>query len=122
MKFIVKIIISSLAVMLTTYILPGVQIDDYFTALLVALVLVFLNVFLKPLLVLFTLPATVLTFGLFLLVINAFIIWIADRMVDGFSVKSFWWAVLFSIVLSLITSFFESLDRPKTIGRRNDEF
>lgn len=109
MNLIIKIIISSLAVFLTAYLLPGVTVDSYITAIWVAIVLALLNGFLKPLLVIFTIPVTVVTLGLFLLVINAAIILLADNFVDGFYVSGFWWALLFSLVLSVITSLMESL-------------
>jgi putative membrane protein len=107
--FLIRIIISSLAVMITAWLLPGVHVEDYLTGILVALVLALLNAFLKPLLVIFTLPATLFTFGLFLFVINAVIILIADTLVSGLSVGGFWWAMLFSVVLTLITSILQSL-------------
>ena len=109
MNLFVKIIISSLAVFLTAYLLPGVSVDSYITAIWVAIVLALLNGFLKPLLIIFTIPVTVVTLGLFLLVINAAIILLADNFVDGFFVSGFWWALLFSLVLSIITSLMESL-------------
>lgn len=109
MNLIVKIIISSLAVFLSAYLLPGVGVDSYITAIWVAIVLALLNGFLKPLLVILTIPATVLTLGLFLLVINAAIILLADNFVDGFYVDGFWWALLFSLVLSVVTSLMEGL-------------
>jgi len=110
MNLFVKIIISSLAVFLTAYLLPGVSVDSYITAIWVAIVLALLNGFLKPLLIIFTIPVTVVTLGLFLLVINAAIILLADNFVDGFFVSGFWWALLFSLVLSIITSLMESLE------------
>jgi putative membrane protein len=116
MNIFIKIIISSLAVFLTAYVLPyhGVHVDSYITAIWVAIVLALLNGFLKPLLVIFTIPVTVVTLGLFLLVINAAIIMLADNFVDGFFVGGFWWALLFSLVLSLVTSLMESLGgKPK---------
>lgn len=116
MNLIVKIIISSLAVFLTAYLLPGVHIEDYVTAIFVAIVLALLNGFLKPMLILFTIPVTLLTLGLFLLVINASIILLADYFVDGFSVGGFWSALFFSLVLSVITSMMESLG-----GRKRKE-
>ncbi len=109
MNLIIKIIISSLAVFLTSYLLPGIEVDTYITAIWVAIVLALLNGFLKPLLVILTIPATILTLGFFLLVINAAIIMLADHFVDGFVVNGFWWALLFSLVLSVITSVMESL-------------
>ncbi len=109
MSFINKLIISTLAVLLVAYMLPGVHVDSIMIALIVAAVLAFLNSLVKPILVFFTLPITLLTLGLFLLVINAFIILIADKLVNGFNVSSFWTALLFSIILSMVTSIFEML-------------
>jgi putative membrane protein len=83
--------------------LPGVKVDNYFSALLVAVVLAFLNTFLKPVLTILTIPITLFTLGFFLLVINAVIILIAGRLVNGFQVNGFWWAVLFSLILSICT-------------------
>lgn len=119
MKFILKIIISSLAVYITSYMLPGVRLDNYLVAIVLALVLSFLNHFVKPLLILLTIPVTVTTFGLFLLAINAFIILFAEYIVEGFHVKSFWWAMVFSIVLSIITSMLEKLGQNKVYKETN---
>jgi putative membrane protein len=109
MRFIINIITTSLAVVLSAYLLPGVSVDSMLTAILIALVLAILNLLVKPILVLFTLPITVMTLGLFLLVINAVIVIIADKLVDGFTINGFWWAVLFSIVLTIVVSLLESL-------------
>jgi len=114
MSIFFKIIISSLAVLLTAYLLPGIHVDDYVVALLVAVVLALLNGFLKPVLILLTIPFTVFTLGLFLLVINAAIVMLAERFVSGFHVDGFWWALLFSIVLSVITSIMEGLGKPRS--------
>ena len=111
MDFIIKLIISTLAVLISSYLLPGVSIDgnDFFTALLVAAVLAFLNSVVKPIMIVFTIPITVFTLGLFLLVINACMILLASKLVDGFHVDGFWWALLFSFILSFVTSILESL-------------
>jgi putative membrane protein len=109
MPFILKLIITSVSIMLAGYLLPGIHVSSFWTALLVALVLSLLNVFLKPLMILLTLPFTIFTFGLFLLVINAVIILIAGEWVKGFEVGGFWWALVFSIILSLISSLLENL-------------
>jgi len=77
---------------------------DFFTAIVVAAILALLNIFIKPILLILTLPVTVVTFGLFLLAINAFIILMADWFIDAFRVDGFWWAVLFSILLSFLQS------------------
>jgi len=107
MKFFLKVLVTSLAVVVATFVLPGVDLQNFLTAILVAFVLALLNMLLKPLLVLLTIPVTVLTFGLFLLVINAFIVQIADFLIGGFEVRNFWWALLFSILLSLVTYLLE---------------
>lgn len=104
MKFILRLVLSAIAVVLIAKLLPGVGLDNYTTALIVAAVLAILNVLVKPILVIFTLPITVVTFGLFLLIINAIIILLADKMIDGFSVASLWTAILFSILLSILQS------------------
>lgn len=113
MNFIIKLIISTLAVLITSYLLPGVEIVDnnFFTALLVAAVLSFLNAVVKPIMILFTIPITFVTMGLFLLVINALIILLAAKIVDGFQVHGFWWALLFSLILSIITSIMENIGK-----------
>ena len=104
MKFILRLLLSALAVVLLANILPGVHVATFWIAVLVALVLSLLNFLVKPLLVILTLPVTIVTFGLFLLVINAIIILMAGGLVSGFSVDGFWWALLFSLLLSLVQS------------------
>lgn len=113
MNWIIRIFLNGLAVALTAYLLPGVDVTDYWTALIVAIVLAVANVIVKPVLVVFTIPITILTLGLFLLVINALIILIADYLVDGFYVDGFWWALLFSLILSLFNSLFADLTKEK---------
>lgn len=105
MNALVQLLINAIAVFITGYILPGVKLDDFLTALIVAVVLGVLNAFIKPILVFLTLPITVLSLGIFLLVINAIVILIVDALVPGFRVSGFWWAVAFSLVLTLINSF-----------------
>ena len=100
MKLIVRLLITTFLVVIIAHFLPGITVVNYEAALYVALVLGLLNAFLKPLLVLFTLPATIFTLGLFLLVINAVIIMVGDYLLDGFRVNGFWNALLFSIILS----------------------
>jgi len=103
-----KIIATAIAVVIGAYILPGVDVEDsVITVIILAVVLALLNTFLKPLLVFLTLPATIITLGLFLLVINALIILAADWLVDGFEVRNFWWALLFSFIVSFISGLFE---------------
>lgn len=109
MNLVIQLIITTLAVLVTSYLLPGVHVEDPYTAVVVALVLSLLNVFLKPLLILFALPAVLFSFGLFLIVINAFIILLADHLINGFEVQSLGWAFLFSVVMWLVTSIFNSI-------------
>ncbi len=109
MKFLIRIVIAGIAVLITTYLLPGVTVDSFWTALLVAAVISLLNAVVKPVLVLFTFPLTLLTFGLFLLVINGLIIILAAALVPGFDVINFWWALAFSIIMSFVMMIFDSL-------------
>ena len=110
MNFIVKLFLNAIAVVLTAYLLPGVHLQSFGYAVLLAALLSLLNVSLKPVLIFLTIPATIFSLGLFLLVINAFIILIADWIiVDGFNVDGFWWALAFSIVLSIINGVFDRL-------------
>ena len=104
MGIILQIIIAGLAVIITAYILPGISVTGFFTAIVIAALLALLNMTVKPLLIFLTIPITLLTLGLFLLVINAFIVIIAAQIIPGFVVDGFWWALLFSIILSLINS------------------
>ena len=98
------LLINSIVIFLGAYLLDGVKVKNYWTALGVALLLALINMFIKPVIVLLTLPLTIITLGLFILVINAWILLIIDKIVDGFSVKGFWWAVLFSVFISIVNS------------------
>jgi putative membrane protein len=102
MKTILHFLVSTIAILITAYILPGVHISGIASALVLAVVLAIINIFLRPILILLTLPITVVTVGLFILVINGFLIMLASYIVPGFTVDSFWWALLFSIVLTVV--------------------
>ncbi|NNE02091.1 MAG: phage holin family protein [Eudoraea sp.] len=104
MKMILRILLSAVAVVILAKLLSGVFVDSYITAIIVAIVLSLLNFIVKPILVIFTLPVTILTLGLFLLIINAIIILLADSLVTGFEVRNIWWALLFSLLLSFFQS------------------
>ncbi|MDC6354497.1 MULTISPECIES: phage holin family protein [Robiginitalea] len=104
MKFILRLLLSALAVVILSKILPGVSVASYGIAILVAVVLSLLNFIVKPLLIILTLPVTILTLGLFLLIINALIILMADGLITGFAVDGIWWALLFSLLLSILQS------------------
>lgn len=111
MKFIVKLVLSGFAVIVLAKILSGVSVDSYLTAIIVALILAFLRTIVKPILVFLTLPITVITFGLFLLIINAVIVMMADYLISGFTVASIWWALLFSLLLSVFETILFSVIR-----------
>ena len=119
MNFIFKIVISTLAILVTANILTGVHLDGPVTAIILAATLAFLNAIVKPLMIILTIPITIFTLGFFLIFINAFIILFASYIldgfkVDGFKVDGFWWAFIFGIILSIVTSIFEAIGRPKS--------
>ena len=114
MNVIVKFLLSGVAVLLTAYLLPGVHVEHYGYALLVAVLLSVANVIVKPILVVLTIPITILTLGLFLLVINAAIILLVDYFIPGFNVDGFWWALAFSLILSIFNSLFSDLLKDKS--------
>lgn len=113
MKTILKIIFTAIAVLALAHFLPGVELAKPETAIYVALVLAILRITVKPLLVFFTLPATIVSLGLFLFVINAVVVLIADYFLDGFKVSGFWVALLFSILLSFLQSVLYSFLKEK---------
>lgn len=104
MNFIMRIIVTSIVAFGLSYILSGVGIDSFWAAIVLAIVLAVLNAIVRPILIFFTFPLTIVTLGLFLFVINAIIILVADSLVKGFHVDGFWWALLFSLLLSIVTA------------------
>lgn len=104
MTIIIKWLTSSLAVFLVGNFLPGIHVPSYKIALIVALVLGLLNVTLRPVLKLISLPITILTLGLFALVINGFMLWLASKIVNGFTLDTFWWAVLGALLISIVAA------------------
>ncbi len=104
MSYIISLLITALAVMVTAYLLPGVTIKSYGSAIIVALLIGLVNMIIKPIMVILTLPITILTLGLFLFVINALMILLVSALVPGFKVNGFIWALIFSIVLSFVNS------------------
>ncbi len=105
---------NGLAVLITSYLLPGVTISGMLGAVIVAAVLALLDAILKPIMIVLTLPVTVLSLGLFLLVINALVILLASRLVPGFTVDGFWWALLFSVILAIVSSLLERVAKTNT--------
>ncbi|MFT4782230.1 MAG: putative membrane protein [Psychroserpens sp.] len=109
MNLLIRLIVTAGIVMLLAHFLPGVEVTGFVAALIVAIVLGLLNFIVKPMLVVLTIPITIMTLGLFLFVINACIIMLADNFIDGFGVNGFWIALLFSILLSIFQSIAYSL-------------
>lgn len=97
-----KLLINTVSIFVVSYILAGIQVDSFLTALVVAVVLAVLNVTLKPLLIVLTIPLTIVTFGLFLLVVNVLVLYAAAALIEGFHIAGFWWALLFSLLVSLL--------------------
>ena len=106
-----KFIITSLSVFGLAYILPGVEIINFWTALLVTVVLALLNLFLRPILLLLSIPINILTLGLFTFVINALIVMLVDYLIAGFNIDGFGWALLFSLIISLVNSILGVMER-----------
>ena len=117
MGFIIRFLLNGLAIFLTAYLLDGVDVDGYGTALIAALILSIVNAIVKPILIILTIPVTVVTLGLFLLVINALMILLVDSLVSGFEVDGFWWALLCSLILSIFNSLFDDLTKDKKAER-----
>lgn len=109
MNFLTRLIVSSAAVLLASYLVNGVEVSGLISAIMVAFFLGLLNVLLRPVLVLLTIPITFFTFGLFLFVINAILVMMVDGVLSGFSVSSIWTAMLFSLILSIINSLLNAL-------------
>lgn len=109
MRILIHWFISALAIIVSAYLLPGVHVAGFFTALVLAVVLGAINGFLRPALVLLTLPITIVTFGLFLLVLNTLLIMLAAAIVPGVVLGGFWWALLFGVVLTFINAVLHSI-------------
>lgn len=113
MRFLLSLILSTLAVFVTAQIVPGVQVASVTTAFLIAVVLGLINTFIRPVLLILTLPINILTLGLFTLVIMAICVLLTSAIVPGFHVNGFWWAMLFAIVCAIINSFFQAFSHEK---------
>jgi putative membrane protein len=109
MNLIIRLLITAIVAYLLTKVLPGVHFEGFSSAIIFAIVLGVLNIFVKPILGLLGLPLTIITLGLFALVINALIILIADYFIDSMVVDGFWWALIFSVLLSFVTSLASSM-------------
>jgi len=111
MKLLARWIMGAMAVMAADWLLDGILVANFVTGMIVTAVLVMLNLVVKPLLVLLTIPFTLLTMGLFLLVINAVIILLAGEIVPGFTVDGFWPALWFSLIFAVVQSILEGINR-----------
>ena len=111
MKLLIKWICYALAIVFIAWLLPGIEVSDFISALLVAVVLGLINVFLKPLLFIITLPINIITLGLFSLIINAFLLWLAGYVSPGFEVDGFWSALFGSIILSVLSTAINSMSK-----------
>jgi putative membrane protein len=117
MKFLIKLIIIASISFALAHVLSGVHVDSFWTSIVFALILAILNVIAKPILIILTLPVTIITLGLFLFVVNAIIVLLASNLVQGFSIDSFWWALLFSFLLSFIMSFIDKQEKKENESR-----
>ncbi|MDN5627040.1 MAG: phage holin family protein [Weeksellaceae bacterium] len=108
MNFIIRLLITAISAFLLSKILTGVHFDSFGSTIIFAILLGILNVFVRPILSILSLPITIVTLGLFSFVINALIILLTDYFMDSMYVDGFWWALLFSILLSLVTSLFST--------------
>ncbi len=102
-------ILNAVALLIVAYVLPGITVASFGSALIAAVILGLLNALVKPVLLVLTLPITVVTLGLFLFVLNALVFWLAGSIIKGFTVNGFWWAVLGAIVYSLVSGFLSGL-------------
>lgn len=109
MAVVINWIVATVAVIVSAYLLPGVQISNLFAAFVAAVVLGVINAFVRPVLLVLTLPINIVTLGLFTFVLNALLIMLAGALVPGFAVESFWWALAFSIVLALVNAVLGSM-------------
>ena len=109
MNFLIRLLVTAVAAYFLSKVLTGIHIADFQTAIIFALVLAVLNAIVKPLLIILTLPITILTLGIFLFVINALIILLADKFIGGIKVDGFFWALIFSLILSVLSSLLNSM-------------
>lgn len=109
MKFLAKWLIGTIAIVITTYLLSGIHVDNAVTALITALVIGIINATIRPILFFLTLPITIISLGLFALILNALLVMLTAYIVPGFDVDNFWWALLFSLVLTIVNHFLNKI-------------
>jgi len=103
MRFLINWLITTIAILISAHLLPGVAIRSFKAAVVTALVLGLINAIIRPILIVLTFPLTILTLGLFIFVLNALLVLLTSAIVPGFDVRNFWWALLFSLVFSLVS-------------------
>ncbi|HNT44199.1 MAG TPA: phage holin family protein [Syntrophorhabdaceae bacterium] len=113
MGLLLKWLIMAASIIIAAYFIPGVRVGSFFSALWVALFLGVVNILVRPVLILITLPINILTLGLFTFVINAVLVLLASSVIKGFEVAGFWWALLYSVVLSLVNYVINLIVQPK---------
>lgn len=106
MDLIIKLLVNAIGVFVFGAMLRGVEVKSFGTSIIVAILLALVNAFVRPVVLFLTIPFTIITFGLFILVVNALMVMLVDAMVDGLKVKNFWWALLFSLLMSLLNVIF----------------
>lgn len=115
MHILLAIIINTIAVLLTAYILPGIHVAGFWTAVFVAIVLGIVNAILRPIIFILTLPINILTLGLFSFVIMGLLVYLVSAIVPGFKVDNFWWAILFALIVAVINWILWSILSPKRL-------
>ena len=103
MRVLINWLITTVAILITAYLLPGVTVRSFVAAVVTALVLGLINAIIRPILVVLTLPLTIVTLGLFIFILNALLVLLTSAIVPGFDVRNFWWALLFSLVFSVVS-------------------
>ncbi len=109
MKILARIIVTAFALLLVAHFLPGITVTGIFPALIAAVILGLMNALVRPILVILTLPITIITLGLFIFVINGFLFWFVASFIDGFAVSGFWIALLGSVLVSIVSSLVNKL-------------
>ena len=104
MDLIIKILVNAAAVFLAAYLLKGVDVKNFWSAIVAAILLSIVNAVLRPILIILSIPVTLITFGLFILVIDALLLMLIDKLLKGLKIKNFWWAIGFSVLLSIINT------------------
>lgn len=111
MNVLMRLLIRGLSVVITSYLLPGIHIENFLTAIVVGVVLGIINTVIKPVLIILTLPINLLTLGLFTFLLNGLLVLLTSSLVPGFRVDNFGWAILFSILISCVSWFLDSLTK-----------